>query len=64
MLELKLAWRGLVHHGQQYGMFIFASAVLVALNYIFTALVNNSSYCTAVFDLCINAGGCFYVLCE
>lgn len=43
MLELKLAWRGLVHHGQQYGMFVFASAVLVALNYIFTALVNNSS---------------------
>lgn len=43
MLELKLAWRGLVHRCQQYGMFVLASAVLVDLNYIFTALVNNSS---------------------
>ncbi|WP_311407450.1 ABC transporter permease [Liquorilactobacillus uvarum] len=35
MIHLKLAWHGVTHHKQEYGPFLLASIVLIAINFIF-----------------------------
>ncbi|KRM97051.1 efflux ABC transporter, permease protein [Liquorilactobacillus aquaticus DSM 21051] len=35
MVHLKLAWHGVTHHKQEYGPFLLASVVLIAINFIF-----------------------------
>ncbi|MFC0291285.1 FtsX-like permease family protein [Bombilactobacillus bombi] len=43
MIYYRLAWSSLKRNKQQYGLFVFASAILVALNFIFLALIANTS---------------------
>ncbi|AXX64167.1 hypothetical protein DS830_00995 [Bombilactobacillus bombi] len=43
MIHYRLAWSSLKRNKQQYGLFVFASAILVALNFIFLALIANTS---------------------
>ncbi|MBA1434394.1 FtsX-like permease family protein [Bombilactobacillus bombi] len=43
MIHLKLAWSSLKRYRQQYGLFVLATAILVALNFIFLSLLGNSS---------------------
>ncbi|KRL01117.1 FtsX-like permease family protein [Liquorilactobacillus capillatus] len=41
MIHLKLAWHGVTHHKQEYGPFLLASSVLIAINFIFWNIVLN-----------------------
>lgn len=43
MIHWKLAFHSLTHHQRENGLFILASSVLIAINYIFWSLLNNHS---------------------
>lgn len=43
MIHLKLAWHGITHHKQEYGPFLLASVVLIAINFIFWNISMNKT---------------------
>lgn len=42
MIHIRLAWHGIIHHRQQFGPFLLASIVLMAVNFTFFAVLNNT----------------------
>ena len=42
MIHIRLAWHGIIHHRQQFGPFLLASTVLMAVNFTFFAVLNNT----------------------
>lgn len=66
MIHLKLAWHSLNHHKQQYGLFLLASSLMVAINYVFWNLTFNhsikaSNYGTAIISV-LGIGQVFVLL--